>query len=123
MDVKLLNDHYRRLKLLRDDFFSTAEKQFQRKEDTTYVVRECVANAEALDIAMKAFVGKYLDFEYRNYRIHYDPPPIPIRSFDWHFAHKDYDGPEDGRIGDGPTAEDCMRQIREYEYDKHEETL
>ncbi len=39
---------------------------------------------------------KYYMTEYKNYFIEYDPPPIPIRSCDWQFAHKDYDGaPED----------------------------
>ena len=28
---------------------------------------------------------------YRNYIIQYDPPPIPLRQFDWDFAHEDYD--------------------------------
>lgn len=28
---------------------------------------------------------------YRGYRITYDPPPIPVRTCDWHFVHEDYD--------------------------------
>lgn len=60
--------------------------------------------------------------QYKDYTIHYDPPPIPIRTMDWHFYHKDYDGaPEylydgfssDTRCGDGPSVEDCKAQIDE----------
>ena len=61
--------------------------------------------------------------KYKQYTIYYDPPPIPLRSCDWHFVHDDYDGgpehsgdnPTDDRCGDGPTKEDCMRQIDELE--------
>jgi hypothetical protein len=30
-------------------------------------------------------------FAYRDFEGCYDPPPIPIRGFDWHATHKDYD--------------------------------
>lgn len=36
---------------------------------------------------------------YRDFEIYYNPPPIPIRGVDYQFAHVDYDGPEDRRIG------------------------
>lgn len=52
--------------------------------------------------------------EYRNYTIWYDPPPIPLRKFDWHFTHVDYDL-GDPRHGDGPSVEDCKAQIDELE--------
>lgn len=32
---------------------------------------------------------------YRQFRIGYDPPPIPVRDFDWYFVHEDYDGAPD----------------------------
>ena len=52
--------------------------------------------------------------KYQGYTITYDPPPIPLRSFDWQFAHDGYDGAPDShdiRFGSGPTAEDCQSQI------------
>jgi hypothetical protein len=37
---------------------------------------------------------------YRGWKISFDPPPIPVRSFDWSATHPDYDaewlGEEDG---------------------------
>ena len=36
---------------------------------------------------------------YRNFEITYDPPPIPMRGFDYTFSHVDFDGPEDHRCG------------------------
>lgn len=48
---------------------------------------------------------------YRGYRIHYDPPPIPIRSCDWQFFHEDYDGPEDGRCGFAGSLADAKAEI------------
>ena len=38
--------------------------------------------------------------EYRDYVIEHNPPPIPVRSHDWQFWHRDYDGPEDDRLGE-----------------------
>lgn len=59
--------------------------------------------------------------KYKNYTIHYDPPPIPTRSMDWHFYHDDYDGapqhlydkPSDLRHGNGSSLDDCKKQIDE----------
>jgi len=42
---------------------------------------------------------------YRDFDIHYDPPPIPSRNCDWHWTHKDFDGPEDNRGGHAESAE------------------
>ncbi|CAB4191822.1 hypothetical protein UFOVP1229_157 [uncultured Caudovirales phage] len=50
---------------------------------------------------------------YRNYNISYDPPPVPIRSCDYQFAHVDYDGPPDERCGTAPSFEEAKRQIDE----------
>jgi hypothetical protein len=45
---------------------------------------------------------------YRGWTIHYDPPPIPTRAFDWHAVHPDYDaewlGEEDGWQDNGLKA-------------------
>lgn len=51
---------------------------------------------------------------YRGYTIYYDPPPIPIRDYDWHYEHDDYDGAEDAhdpRGGSTASVEDCKREI------------
>lgn len=56
--------------------------------------------------------------KYKNYRIVYDPPPIPTRIFDWQFYHRDFDGAPDAddiRCGTGATYEDCKNQIDEIE--------
>lgn len=47
--------------------------------------------------------------------IHYDPPPIPIRTCDWHFVHEGYDGPGNWRHGDAASPEECVTAIRELE--------
>jgi hypothetical protein len=36
---------------------------------------------------------------YRGFLITYDPPPIPMRGFDYEFSHVDFDGPDDHRCG------------------------
>jgi len=45
------------------------------------------------------------DDTYRGWAISYDPPPIPIRSFDWTATGPDFDadyqGEEDGFVGNG----------------------
>ena len=48
---------------------------------------------------------------YRNYRIQYDPPPIPIRSCDYQFVHVDYDGPGDHRHGAASSLEMAKAEI------------
>lgn len=50
-----------------------------------------------------------------NYTITYDPPPIPLRQFDYLWAHIDYDGPEDPRCGRAASPEACMEAIKELE--------
>lgn len=55
---------------------------------------------------------------YRDYDIYpTDPvPPIPgWQQFAWTFAHKDYDGPEDGRCGHAPGLAECKAEIDERE--------
>lgn len=67
------------------------------------------------------------DIKYGPWTISYDPPPIPIRTMDWHFAHRDYDasyeGEEDGWVDNGlggheASVEACKLAIREIEEDK-----
>lgn len=63
-------------------------------------------------------------FRYGEWRIHYDPPPIPIRTMDWHFVHDNFDasweGEEDGWVGNGlcgsaASLEACKAEIDELE--------
>lgn len=57
---------------------------------------------------------------YRGWKISFDPPPIPVRSFDWQATHPDYDasyeGEEDGWVDNGlkvnaATYEDLLLEI------------
>ncbi len=52
--------------------------------------------------------------KYRGWSIHYDPPPIPIRLFDWQATHPDYDasyeGEEDGWVDNGLKAAAATRE-------------
>jgi hypothetical protein len=50
---------------------------------------------------------------YHNYHIYYDPPPIPYRGADWHYYHKDYDGPGDSRHGHCASEQACKDEIDE----------
>lgn len=53
---------------------------------------------------------------YRGFIISYDPPPIPIRTMDWHYVHEQYDGAEDAhdnRHGDCANLETCKLEIDE----------
>ena len=60
---------------------------------------------------------------YRGWRISYDPPPIPVRCFDWRASHPDFDasweGEEDGWVSNGksvsaPTRERLIVEIDAY---------
>jgi len=57
---------------------------------------------------------------YRGYIINHDQTPIPIRNHDWQFAHEEYDGPEDRRIGSAGSLEDAKREIDEMLLDAEE---
>jgi hypothetical protein len=48
---------------------------------------------------------------YRDYEITFNPPPIPSRACDWQYTHKDYDGPEDPRIGHAESLEAAKSDI------------
>ena len=52
------------------------------------------------------------------YRLEFDPKPIPSRAHDWNWTHIDYDGAPDSndiRCGTGASVADCVEQIREIE--------
>lgn len=51
---------------------------------------------------------------YRGFEIYFDPPPIPTRACDWHYVHKDYDGPEDNRCGSGASFRECVDLINDF---------
>ena len=54
------------------------------------------------------------------YTLSYDPPPVPTRQFDWHFAHEDYDGAPDSmdtRCGSAASPEEALNQIIDVEYE------
>jgi len=56
--------------------------------------------------------------QYRGYNIRHNPPPANLPQANWQFEADDYDGPGDGRIGFGPTLDDCKQQIDEMEDDE-----
>jgi hypothetical protein len=55
------------------------------------------------------------DVEYGRWKIHFEPPPIPIRRHDWSFWHDDYDGPGDPRCGTAESLEAARRAVDEHE--------
>lgn len=48
---------------------------------------------------------------YRDFQIIYWPPPIPIRRWDWHFAHLEFCGDGDNRHGDAGSLEEAKQEI------------
>ena len=67
------------------------------------------------------------DYHYGEWSIHYDPPPIPLRYFDWRFTHSNFDasweGEEDGYVGNGlagnaASLEACIAEINDIEADR-----
>ncbi len=54
--------------------------------------------------------------EYKNYKISYNPKPIPTSVFDWDWQADGFDGAidsQDDRAGTGSSVDDCKRQIDE----------
>jgi hypothetical protein len=52
--------------------------------------------------------------QYRGYTIEFDPPPIPIRTCDYHYVHEDYDGAPDAidnRAGSSGSMTEAMMEI------------
>jgi hypothetical protein len=49
--------------------------------------------------------------EYKDYRIKYDPPPVP--GINYVYYHDDYDGPGDNRFGYCRTIQECKDEIDE----------
>ena len=68
------------------------------------------SNAKAKQETRFMKVGETI--EYRDYRITFDYPPIPVRTIDYSFAHKDYDL-DDPRYGSAGSIQDCKDQIDE----------
>lgn len=55
---------------------------------------------------------------YKEYTIYYDPPPIPLRQFDWQFYHDSYDSAEDAndnRCGAAPSVDAAYKAIDQLE--------
>ncbi len=55
--------------------------------------------------------GQLVEGPYRGWYIQCAPPPIPIRAYDWHYWHKDYDGPDDARTGSAQSLTTAMAEI------------
>lgn len=62
--------------------------------------------------------------EYKGWEIRFDPPPIPVRDFDWVAIHPQYEGwQEDGRyvsngmIVNAPNYDALITEIDDWEYD------
>ncbi|BAK66849.1 hypothetical protein SLG_21740 [Sphingobium sp. SYK-6] len=61
---------------------------------------------------------------YGDWHIQYDPPPIPVRTMDWHYWHDDFDGADDAcdnRYGSVASLEAAMDEIDDYEAERFEE--
>lgn len=61
---------------------------------------------------------------YGNWRVHYDPKPIPTRALDWSYWHKDFDGTEDAcdnRYGSTPSLLAAINEIDDREDDQFDE--
>lgn len=65
------------------------------------------------------------DIHYGPWRIYFDPPPIPVRSMDWHFVHEDFDAWTDdgdwrsnGLSGSAESIEACKAEIADIEEEK-----
>ena len=61
---------------------------------------------------------------YRDFRIDYDPKPIPDRRFDWQAVHKDYDGApdaHDNRYFYAETEKELLVQLDDW-YGASDET-
>lgn len=58
---------------------------------------------------------------YRGWLVRYDPPPIPVRDFDWTATHPDYDGEGDNRHVFGKDLHDLKRAVRVWEQENEDE--
>ena len=65
--------------------------------------------------------------KHRGWTIHYDPPPIPVRSFDWTATHPDFDasweGDEDGWVSNGLQVQAATREELIAEIDAMQDEL
>lgn len=57
--------------------------------------------------------GRMSKVAYRGCWIEYDPPPIPIRNFDWRWWHDNYDGLPDSRHGNAASLAAAKAEINE----------
>lgn len=80
----------------------------------------CKHCSEAEDIREARESIAYDEIKALGYTISYNPPPIPMRSCDYQFAHTDYDGPGDPRCGCAPCPELALEQIKEIEEEWNE---
>lgn len=73
--------------------------------------------SEARRLNLLDAVNAYSDcITYRGFIISYDPPPIPVRTMDYHFVHEQYDGAEDShdhRCGGAASLGAAMAGIDE----------
>ena len=58
---------------------------------------------------------------YRDFYIAQQSPPIPSRAHDWSWAHVDYDGPGDDRIGTSPSELQAKEAVDQFLADKCDE--
>jgi hypothetical protein len=75
------------------------------------------ADEAALKLLAVPFPIRGARVVYRGYHVYYDPPPIPLRTCDWHFVHLDWDE-GDKRCGHAVTAKDAYAQIDDIEDDQ-----
>ena len=58
--------------------------------------------------------------KFGKWTIDYDPPPIPVSNYDWHYTHEDDDGAPDGssaRSGHAASLQDRLDAICELQDD------
>ena len=75
---------------------------------------EAVARMRWMDIYGRQYEEQEMKSQYL---VRYNPKPIPDRSHDWDWVHKDYDGPEDNRCGTAASHEEAWKQIQEESFD------
>jgi len=66
------------------------------------------------------------ELKYRGYTITHNPKPIPLRSFDWDFAHDDYDGAvdsKDDRCGSVGSEAAAVLEIQRLTKGEESETM
>lgn len=95
-----------------EDRLTTAESHAGHTAQRV-VLRFDERSLQSLDDIAKRGPAVMPPIEYRDFVIVFDPPPIGTRVADWQWSHKDYDGPEDNRLGHSPTLEKAKADIDE----------